>query len=276
MGTLFSRSVQVAVLASGSSGNSTYIGDGHAGVLIDCGISARQVLKRMEALGLAEAPVDAVLITHEHSDHVGAARVLCDKLHKRTGHWVPFLMTRGTREGLKPQVTPAAVELVEAGTVVPLKHLFLDPFAIPHDVRDPVAWRVQLGGHQVGVITDLGRPTTLVEDKLRSLTIAVLEFNHDFEMLMGGAYPWHLKQRIRSSHGHLSNDQAAELLSRGLTDQLQQLVLAHLSEENNAPARALAAAAGVLKQAGIDGEVQVHVGQPRQPLGPLSVPAVDW
>lgn len=270
---LFRRDVQVAVLASGSGGNCTYVGDGQAGVLVDCGISARQVLQRLEQVGLGDAPIDAVLITHEHVDHVGAARVLCDKLHKRLGRWVPFLMTRGTRTALQPQVTPTAIEHVEAGTAVQLRHLVLDPFPVPHDTVDPVAWRIQLAGHQVGVITDLGRPTTLVEDKLRSLSIAVLEFNHDFEMLMAGSYPWQLKQRIRSSHGHLSNDQAADLLRRGLGEDLRQLVLAHLSEENNAPAKAMAAATGVLDELGATGRVAVQLGQARAPLPPVGVPA---
>lgn len=274
--TLFARDVQVAVLASGSTGNCTYIGDGHAGVLVDCGISTRQVLKRMEALGLADAPVDAVLITHEHTDHVAAARILCDRLYKKQGRWVPFLMTEGTRRNLKPKAVPAAIEQIEAGVEVQVKHLTLDPFRIPHDVDDPVAWRVRLGGHWVGVVTDLGRPTTLVQDKLRDLAIAVLEFNHDFDMLMDGAYPWHLKQRIRSSHGHLSNDQAAELLSAGMGEDLQELVLAHLSEENNAPERALAAAHRSLSELGAVDRVRVRVGHPKLPQGPVSVRARDW
>lgn len=272
---LFRREIQVAVLASGSGGNCTYVGDGHAGVLIDCGISARQVLQRLADVGLAQAPVDAVLITHEHVDHVGAARVLCDRLHKDRGRWVPFLMTRGTRTALTAAVTPAAVEQVDSGATIQVKHLVLDAFPVPHDTVEPVAWRVALGGHHVGVITDLGRPTTLVEDKLRSLSIAVLEFNHDFEMLMGGSYPWQLKQRIRSSHGHLSNDQAAELLRRGLGPELRQLVLGHLSEQNNAPTKALAAAAGVLAEAGAQDRVQVHLGLPRDPLSPITLPARD-
>ncbi len=276
MATLFSRDLQVAVLASGSSGNCTYIGDGHAGVIVDCGISAKQVLARLDSLGLSDAPIDAVLITHEHGDHVGGARVLCDRLHKRLGRWVPFLMTRGTRDALRERATPAAVEVVSAGVAVELKHMLLDPFSIPHDVADPVAWRVGLGGHKVGVITDLGRPTTLVEDKLRSLSIAVLEFNHDFDMLMGGSYPWQLKQRIRSSHGHLSNDQAGELLERGLGDSLRHLVLGHLSDENNRPVHAVAAATAALQRAGAGDRVQVAVGEQRTPLPPVTLPAVDW
>jgi len=273
---IVARRVQVAVLASGSGGNCTYIGDGHAGVLVDCGISALQVLKRLETVGLGDAPIDAVLITHEHVDHVGAARVLCNKLYKKTGRFVPFLMTRGTRLALKPGVVPAAIEQVDAGSPVQVKHLVLDPFSIPHDVRDPVAWRVRLGGHYVGVITDLGRPTTLVEDKLRSLSIAVLEFNHDFEQLMAGSYPWQLKQRIRSSHGHLSNEQAATLLQAGLSDHLRELVLGHLSEENNVPAKALAAASAVLQGSDLQGRVGLRLGMARTPLAPVSVAAQDW
>lgn len=269
------RQVQVAVLASGSGGNCTYIGDGHAGVLIDCGISAKQVLSRLEDQGLADAPIDAVLITHEHSDHVGAARVLCTRLHKKHGRYVPFLMTRGTRARLSESVTPDAIELVEPGRTVELGHLRLDPFPVPHDTDEPVAWTVQMGAVQAGVITDLGRPTTLVQEKLRSLSIAVLEFNHDFDRLMEGSYPWALKQRIRSSHGHLSNEQAAELLEAGLGDSLRHLVLAHLSEENNQPSLALAAASGALRARGAEGRVKVAVGHVRRALAPICLPAQD-
>ena len=98
--SLFARELKVVTLGSGSKGNCTYIGDGHAGVLIDCGISTKQILKRLDDVGMGDAPIDAVLVTHEHSDHVGAARILCNRLHKRSGTWVPFYMTPGTRSGL--------------------------------------------------------------------------------------------------------------------------------------------------------------------------------
>ncbi len=269
------RQVQVAVLASGSGGNCTYIGDGRGGVLIDCGISAKQVLGRLEEQGLGDAPIDAVLITHEHSDHVGAARVLCNRLHKKLGRYIPFLMTRGTRARLSEPMTPDAIELVEPGVAVELGHLLLDPFPVPHDTDEPIAWTVQMGAVRAGVITDLGRPTTLVQEKLRALSIAVLEFNHDFDRLMEGSYPWHLKQRIRSSHGHLSNDQAAELLEAGLGEPLRHLVLAHLSEENNQPALALAAASRALRARGAEGRVTLAVGHVRRALAPICLPAQD-
>ena len=243
MASLFSRDVQVAVLASGSAGNCTYVGDGHAGVLVDCGVSTRQVLKRMEEIGLGDAPIDGVLITHEHSDHVGAARVLCKKLREREGRRVGFYMTAGTRAGLRPQCTPDAIEIIQAGIPFALRHLVVDPVPVPHDTRDPVAYRVALGRRWVGVMTDMGRATALLRQKLQELSIAVLEFNHDEDMLLDGPYPWPLKQRIRSSHGHLSNRQAAALLHDGAGDELAHVVLAHLSEKNNCPQRALGTAA---------------------------------
>ena len=274
--SLFDRDVTVATLASGSKGNCTYIGDGHAGVLIDCGVSTRQILKRMDEVGLGDAPIDAVLITHEHSDHVGAARILCDKLRKRTGRAVPFFMTEGTRRGVRAKCMPDAVEIIAPHESFQLRHLTLDPFSVPHDTQEPVGWRVRVGGTWAGVISDLGRPTALVAEKLRSLEVAVLEFNHDPEMLMMGPYPWSLKQRIRSSHGHLSNEQAAALLVDGLSDNLRHLVLAHLSGENNTAAKALAAATHALRDAGALDQVDVQVAAQDVPTRPLRVRARAW
>lgn len=273
--SLFSRDLTVATLASGSSGNCTYIGDGQAGLLVDCGISTKQILLRLDQLGLADAPIDAVLITHEHSDHVGAARVLSNRLRKRTGRDVPFYMTAGTRGRVKAQCMPAAVEEIRPAERFAVGHLEVDPFPVPHDTADPVGYRVRSGGTWAGVVTDLGRPTALVAEKLRSLSIAVLEFNHDFELLMGGAYPWPLKQRIRSSHGHLSNEQAAQLLDDALNPTLQHLALAHLSGENNRPERALRAASGVLRAHDAMDAVALRVARQDAPGPPMSVAVCD-
>ena len=275
--SLFSRTLQVAVLASGSKGNCTYIGDGHAGVLVDCGVSTKQILARMEELDLADAPIDGVLVTHEHSDHVGAARILSNKLQKKTGRRVPFYMSRGTASGLHPKVVPEGIETIEPGERFQVRHLSVDPFPVPHDTKEPVGYRVRSGGVWAGVVTDLGRSTRLVERKLRSLSVAVIEFNHDVEMLLGGTYPWPVKQRIRSSHGHLSNDQAAELLDAALDNsRIQHLVLAHLSERNNSPALALARAAAVLKKHGAVGEISLRLGDQKVPLPPARVAVSDW
>jgi phosphoribosyl 1,2-cyclic phosphodiesterase len=267
------RDLQLAVLSSGSRGNCTYVGDGAAGVLIDCGPSTKRILLRLEEVGLGDAPIDAVLVTHEHSDHAGACRILCARLEKLRGRPVPFYMTQGTRSALKPAMVPAHFAQVTAGVPFQVEHLTVDPFRVPHDVEDPVAYRVGLGDRWVGVVTDLGRATSLVSEKLRSLSIAVLEFNHDLEMLLDGPYAWPVKQRIRSSHGHLSNDQAAELLSESVGPALEHLVLAHLSEENNQPERALRMAVQALHAAGADKRVRVHLAMQDAALAPLTVRA---
>lgn len=277
LGSLFARDLTMVTLGSGSKGNCTYLGDGHAGVLIDCGISTKQIFQRLDSVGMGDAPIDAVLVTHEHSDHVGAARVLCNALKKRHGQWIPFYMTEGTAESLSPKVRPQALEHIQAGMEFQVRNLLVDPFPVPHDTLDPVGYRVCSGRAWAGVITDLGRATHLVEQKLRSLSMAVLEFNHDVHRLMGGRYPWPVKQRIRHNHGHLSNVQAAELLDRALPQSnIQHLVLGHLSHENNTPALAHAAATDVLVRHDAVDDISIQIGEQRQPTKPLQVRVHDW
>ena len=266
------RDVVVAVLGSGSKGNVTYVGDGLQGALIDCGLSARQIGLRLEAVGLGDAPIDAVLLTHEHGDHVRGARVLDNNLFRRLGRRVPFYSTAGTARWMRTASRPSRLEPVQAGRPVALGPWRAEPCSVSHDTADPVAWTLDLDGFRVGVYTDLGRPTRLVEHQLASVDIAVLEFNHDVEMLLEGPYPWPLKQRIRSAHGHLSNDQAAELLTRvaARSPRLRQVVLAHLSEENNLPERALSAASRALHSAGRR-DVAVAVARQEVPIEPVVV-----
>ncbi len=266
------REVQVCVLSSGSAGNCTYVGDGHAGVLIDCGLSTKQIMTRLEEMGLGAAPIDAVLVTHEHGDHIAAAAVLWRALAAR-GRPVPFYMTRGTAGGLPLHVQPDGIEFVRPGDTVAVSHLRAECFPIPHDTAEPIAWRVHLGEETVGVVTDLGCPTAIVAEKLSGCDLAVLEFNHDEEMLRTGSYPESLKQRIKGDRGHLSNSQAATLLGQGLSPRLKTLVLAHLSEANNSPTKALESALGVLHNRGVSDEIRVHIGRQREALAPLRVGA---
>ncbi|MEC7240044.1 MAG: MBL fold metallo-hydrolase [Myxococcota bacterium] len=266
---LQSYPLQLAVLSSGSKGNCTWVGDHRNGVLVDCGPSSKRIFELMESVGLGEAPIDAVLITHEHSDHVGAARILHNKLKKRTGRSVPFFMTKGTLDGCKEQCIPANVQLVTAGE--PFRHgpFTSEAFSIPHDVRDPVAYRIERGPCAAAVLTDLGRPTALVAEKIREVDLLVLETNHDEQMLFEGPYPWELKQRIRSNHGHLSNRQSARLLSMAITPRLKHVVLAHLSEENNTPELAREA----IQQVVGDQPVTISVGKQLCAMGPYEVRA---
>jgi len=264
---LFRRDLVVASLSSGSKGNCTYVGDKTSGVLIDCGPSTKKILSLMDSVGLGDAPIDAVLVTHEHSDHIGAARVLSKKLARRYGVGVPFYMTPGTLKGANPKSIPDGVELISAGESFQVKHLEIDPFTVPHDVEDPVAFRVSVGEASAAVVTDLGRPTALVAQKLQDVDVLVLEYNHDEQMLLEGPYPWALKQRIRSNHGHLSNAQASELLARGATDKLKHLVLAHLSDENNSPELAVRSARKVLG----DAPVKIRVARQLDSVGAIRV-----
>lgn len=252
MDTLFHQDVVVVPLGSGSRGNATYIGDGNHGVLVDCGVSTRQILLRLASVGLSDAPIDAVLITHEHADHVAGAAILERKLTKQRGVSPTFFMTPGTATGVSQRCRPQNIELIEAGTVFTVGGLRIEPNSVPHDTRDPVCFTVASGATRAGVITDLGTPTRLLVQQLASLDIAVLEFNHDRDMLMDGDYPWHLKQRIRGHHGHLSNRQAAKLLHEAakLSRRLQHVMLAHLSGENNTPAKAMAMAELAIERAG--------------------------
>lgn len=264
MSVLFHQDLVVAVLGSGSRGNCTYVGDGHHGVLIDCGLSTRQAFSRLEAIGLADAPIDGILITHEHADHVGAAAILDRRLEQRRGTLAPFFMTEGTRQSLHPKVIPRRIATIAPGSPFRIGKLVIDPFVIPHDTLDPVAYAVQAGPTRVLVVTDLGSTPRLVAHQLSKVDVAVLEFNHDLEMLMDGSYPWALKRRIRGAHGHLSNAQAAELLERAAPPRLRHLVLAHLSEENNRPEKAFAAADEALSRMDVRG-VTIHVAAQEKP-----------
>jgi len=264
---LFKRDLVVAALSSGSRGNCTYVGDGTTGVLIDCGPSTKRIFGLLESVGLGEAPINGVLITHEHSDHIGAARILFNRLKKRRNKAVPFYMTEGTRDGAREGCLPETVELIEAGAAFDVGSLWVDPFTVPHDVKDPVAYRVESDGQAAAVVTDLGRPTALVARKIRELDVLVLEHNYDVNMLLEGPYPWALKQRIRSNHGHLSNEQAAKLLMEGVGDRLKHLVLAHLSDENNTPELAVRSARKAIGRS----KAKIQVARQLDAVGPVRI-----
>ena len=199
--------------------------NGHC-VLVDCGISYRQLGQRMHAVGLAPGQIEAVLVSHEHSDHVQGLDVFLSR------HPVPVLATRGTAGALR---RVAVAEPLVSGHAVKLGSLGVLPVATSHDAREPVGFVLEHGGRRVGLVTDTGVITELVVERLAGCHALLLEANHDVDMLRIGSYPWPLKQRILSRTGHLANAQMRVALERVIHSDLEVIVAMHLSRENNSP-----------------------------------------
>jgi phosphoribosyl 1,2-cyclic phosphodiesterase len=229
--------VLLSVLASGSRGNCAIVSSSSTRVLVDAGISCRETFKRMKAAGDDPRRLSAILITHEHSDHVYGLRILAKKLN------VPIFMTGATHEawarevraetGEKPQ--SAKLETFCSGRSFQIGDIAITPFTIPHDAADPVGFTFRAEGIKVGIATDLGYLPPNICDHLRGCDLLVIESNHDLEMLRGGPYPWSVKQRVMSRVGHLSNEALADFFSGDYDGMASYVVLAHLSEQNNHP-----------------------------------------
>lgn len=229
--------MRFSVLTSGSKANCTFIESGDTRILIDCGLSARQTALRLGALGIDPNSLSAIVITHEHSDHIHGVPVMSRKFK------LPVYANQDTARCIKGAF---ALETFNNGEKFSIGELEISPFSIVHDAVDPVGFTVEGRGIKFSQATDLGRITPLVREALRDSHAIVLESNHDHEMLQNCDYPWELKQRISSSHGHLSNDSASGLLSELMHSDLAHVVLGHLSENSNTPELALRAARGLL------------------------------
>jgi len=225
--------VRVCLLASGSKGNSIYLETGESRILIDAGLSASELLRRLGSVGVDGPELDAILISHEHTDHIRGAGTFARKLKK------PILVSHRTHKAASSFFGKADVIEFESGNRFIFKDISIDPFPITHDAADPVGFVIESGEGRFGIATDLGIATKLVKEKLKRCRVVVLESNHDEEMLLNGPYPWYLKQRIKSRHGHLSNRESAELLDEIIHPGLNAVFLAHLSEVNNDPTVAL-------------------------------------
>ena len=229
--------VSVSMLASGSRGNCAMVSSTRTKILVDAGISCRETFKRMKALGDDPKSLSAILITHEHTDHVYGLATLAKKLH------IPIFMTGATHQmwaramrdetGERPQLEK--LEKFESGHSFQVGDIVIKPFTIPHDAADPVGFTFRAEGIKVGIATDLGYIPVSVRDHLRGCDVLVMESNHDLEMLRGGPYPWSVKQRVMSRVGHLSNEALADFLANDYDNNAAFVVLAHLSEQNNHP-----------------------------------------
>ena len=219
--------MEAVVLASGSSGNAVLVRSGEVTLLVDAGVSALQIRRRLEAFGVHPEELTAVLLTHEHSDHVRGLEVFL----KRTP--VPVWATGGTWAAVTVRSSDGG-ELA-SGRKLRFGGVRVTPVATSHDAREPVAFVFDDGEHRLGLCTDTGTFTGLLEQRMASCDLLLVEANHDVDLLRTGPYPWPLKQRIQSRLGHLSNDQCAEALERLRSSTLRAVVGLHLSAENNLP-----------------------------------------
>lgn len=248
-------------LGSGSSGNATLVEGRDAlgrpvRVLIDCGLSLRELTRRLALRGCTPADLDAAFVTHEHSDHVGCVTALMRK------HGTTVWMSEGTWRGAaREHAPPPTLRFARDGEpIVVADALKLQPFAVPHDAREPLQLTVSDGHRRLGVLTDAGIDTPRIVAELQHCTALLLECNHDLDLLAEGPYPMFLKRRIAGPRGHLSNLTAAAILERCRHDGLRHVVAAHLSEQNNRPALAADALARVLGCRAAD----VLVADPRE------------
>lgn len=241
-------SLEVCVLASGSSGNSIYVASPKTRILIDAGLSAKQVALRLEQIGVVPESINGICVSHEHGDHVGGIRVL----QKR--HGIPVYTNAGTLSGIRrqPKGDEISAQVFQTGSPFKIGDINIEPFSVPHDAYEPVGFRLQSGSFCVGIATDLGMGTSLIQQKLKGCHAIVLESNHDEDLLREAPRPWSLKQRIRSRQGHLSNIDAARLITECATKQLEHVFLAHLSSDCNTPDTALRTVASQLRLDGLE------------------------
>lgn len=245
---LLPMGVSVSVLASGSRGNTAIVESSNARILVDAGVSCRETFKRIKSIGRDPREISAILITHEHSDHVYGLATLAKKLN------VPVFMTGATHQawaralrddaGELPKL--AKLELFSSGRAFQVGDITVMPFTIPHDAADPVGFTFRAEGTKVAIVTDLGYMPASVRDQLRGCDVLMIESNHDLEMLRIGPYPWSVKQRVMSRVGHLSNESLAQFFAQDYDRAASYIVLAHISQENNHPEVALRAAENAL------------------------------
>lgn len=252
--------MRFSVLASGSSGNVLYVETADTGILIDAGLSCKETLHRLKSVGVNPERVDALILTHEHSDHIrGAGPVV-----RRLG--VPVYANRPTLEkGARTLGNLSDPVIFRTGHTLTIGDLTIETFTKCHDAADPVGLVVSADGVRLGLITDLGRSTRLVEERLKGCQALIMEFNHDPGLLEQGAYPVHLKQRIRGPEGHLSNGQAQDLVRSLAHEALSVLIPAHMSRENNRPDVAYHQAGQIMAGCGLD-RSRIEVSLQEEPL----------
>ncbi|MFW5991619.1 MAG: MBL fold metallo-hydrolase [Halanaerobiaceae bacterium] len=255
---------KISVLASGSSGNSIYIAGEKTNILIDAGLSGKEIEKRMNKIGVYPDELDAILVTHEHSDHLKGVGVLSRRYD------LPVYaneLTWGEAEKCVGKIEKGNCRIFKDDFMV--GELGISSFDIPHDAAAPVGYIIHNGDCKIGHATDMGFVPAEVEERLKGLDLLIIESNHDLEMLMNGSYPWPLKNRINGARGHLSNDDTADLLPRVIGSNFPRILLAHLSKDNNIPELAYITIKNKLEDKGlcIDQDLRLDFTYRHRPTG---------
>ena len=279
--------VQFTILGSGSSGNCAYVETENCRVLVDAGFSPRQIRQRLAMIGRAPENLSAILITHEHADHIsglfGLAEkfripIYCNRDTQEAIAWSLKERWNGKRDPLFDGMEKTAGDFLEklewrlfqTGDRFELNDVLVETFPIPHDAQDPVGFLLRTCAGNFGFVTDLGHMTKLVAERIRAANVLVLESNHDVRMLQDSNRSWTLKQRILGRHGHLSNEAAADAATEIMSDGLKHLYLAHLSRECNKPELAMRVMAERLGKIGA-AHVQLQLASQHEPCKTLQL-----
>jgi phosphoribosyl 1,2-cyclic phosphodiesterase len=246
--------LNICALSSGSSGNAICIGSDRTKILVDAGISAREIGRRLMEIGVKPNELAGIVITHEHTDHVRGLRVLATRLD------IPVYSTEETWYHLEDCRIPIHLQrVIEHHQHFLIGDLGIEAFPVPHDAVDPLGFKIYNQNTSLGIVTDLGHVPGYLLDRLGDVELIYLESNHDVDMVMAGSYPAFLKRRILGQRGHLSNDTAADFLAMLTERCLKQIVLGHLSKNNNTPQLALASVKSRLKGIGCNVGTDVDI-----------------
>ncbi len=254
-----SRAMEIVALASGSKGNSLFVKSGNTSVLLDVGLSAREIERRMALIGASPSELSGIVVSHEHADHIKGVGPLARRYN------LPVYITERTFQAAEAVVGALPrVECIDPEMPFEIGAFWFSPFLISHDAVEPLGFSLTDGRMKIGIATDLGVITHLVRENMRGAHVAIVESNHDPDMLMEGPYPWELKQRIKGRRGHLSNPTATQFVQAIYHSDLERVVLAHLSEINNTPE---AAKRCLIEKAGCRLEPeQIVVARPDRPV----------
>ncbi len=257
-------SVEWTALGSGSKGNCSYLEYGSTRLLIDAGLSGKQIRERLAAIGKSAERLNGILLTHEHSDHIQGLAVMGRQLG------IPVFCNRLTADSLPLKIRKhLKLKIFSTGSHFTVGEIDIEPASIPHDAADPVSFLIHAGGFQMGILTDLGHVTRLIRERFKKANALLLETNYDLELLRKDVKrPWSIKQRIQSRHGHLSNEDAANFLEEIMHADLADVTLGHLSQDCNDPETARSCIQSRLELIGA-GHVKLQVATQERPCATI-------